>query len=101
MQWPGGLCVGLQSAREAAMHTDDQLTSLARLSQVQALSRPLLFESADSDEPLCTQFHRASMPSRRAVVHAIRQYAVGDAVARKDVSQLEVCQRMEVIGRSK
>ena len=80
---------------------DEYLTSLARLFQVQAVSRPLLFESADSDEPLCAQFHRASVPSRRGVVHAIRKYVVGDGVAGKDVSQLEVCQRMQVIGKSK
>ena len=72
---------------------NEYLTSFANLSQVQALSRPLLFESADSDEPVCTQFHRAYLPSRRAVVHAIRQYVAGDAVAPKIGCPSVVCQR--------
>ena len=81
------------------------MTGLASASQVQALSQwtewSLPFERADSDEPLYTHFYKAFMPSRRGVVHAIRKYVVGDGVAGKDVSQLEVCQRMQVIGKSK
>ena len=81
------------------------MTGLASASQVHALSQwtgwSLPFERADSDEPLYTHFYRTFMPSRRAVVHAISQYVVGDAVVRRYVCPPGVCQRMQVIGNTK
>ena len=73
-QWHARMSVSLESVSVAADHKDLQLRNLAGVSHVRAPSRwaecTLLLERADSDEPLCTQFHRESMPSRRAVVQS-------------------------------
>ena len=82
-----------------AVHRDLQLRNLASISQVRALSQWtewLVLLRADSDEPLCMQFHRASMPSRGIVVHGISHYIVGVAVARTYVSKPGASQRIHV-----
>ena len=93
-----GVCQMMQVIETRAREV--HMTGLGRVSHVAALSQWtewLGLLRADSDEPLCTQFHRASMPSRGTVVHGISHYIVGVAVARKHVSQPGVCQMMQVI----